>query len=165
MIDAMELRVINKTKDSGGSKTVATVASAPAASVLGAACQEFRIPMDPRLGEWYNGIPHRAGLNVVLLYFFSQAIRSFFFIFLLMETFSEHCCMRLLLAFFSPSSVSRERLSFFAPSFACICTSAKNADTAVSVGRDTAISHFNWLLVESGKLWPRNSGHHWTDLR
>ena len=51
VIDAMELRVVNQTKDSGQSTTVATNTSAPAASVLGAACQEFRIPMDPRLGK------------------------------------------------------------------------------------------------------------------
>ncbi|XP_022664347.1 ectonucleoside triphosphate diphosphohydrolase 2-like isoform X3 [Varroa destructor] len=46
----MELRVENQTKDSGGTIIVATNGSTPAPSLLGAACQGFKIPLDRQLG-------------------------------------------------------------------------------------------------------------------
>lgn len=49
-IEAMELRVENQTKDSGGTIIVATNGSTPAPSLLGAACQGFKIPLDRQLG-------------------------------------------------------------------------------------------------------------------
>lgn len=51
MIDTMELRVVDQTKDAGGTATVAANTKTPAASVLGAACHEFKIPLDTRLGK------------------------------------------------------------------------------------------------------------------